>query len=103
MTLSFWRKILLQVVISFIHASIHHDDSDNDGYDDDDNETPLPLPLTPPSLLSFEVPRLLGPLKLQQDSPLAHHAVATALNQLMFVLLWLPVTEHNFLNSSMYF
>jgi hypothetical protein len=21
----------------------------------------------------------------------------------MFVLLWLPVTEHNFLNSSMYF
>jgi hypothetical protein len=63
---------------------------------------PPPLP-TPPALLCFEVPRLLGPLNCQQCSPLAHHAVAKALRQLVFALLWQPVTEHNFFNSFVYF
>jgi hypothetical protein len=51
-------------------------------------------------VLSFEVPtrsQSACPSDRQQHSPLAHvMQLANALTQLLFALLWLPVTEHNF-------
>lgn len=47
---------------------------------------------------------LFCPSEHQQRNPLAHiMQLSKALNQLLFALLWLPVREHNFLNSLLYF